>query len=515
MDQARLSLWSVLSIEEDLLISVLKQLDPTSLKNTEATCSQFRGFVKRANLWKVVFNHNYPGFLEKVENEDVFKRLGLTMGWDDHFKYKRLSLKVSRLKENWLKKCWTEKHLDLRPVFGSEVIKAIKTDLIVSVSSNAFFSRISNVFDLSKWRRERHEKVQFSSEMHILSADIATEHIVLFGEPKVRDFNFHLQLLSRPDLRCVKESQGLNFEVATQRSLVKLTGSWLVLFQSFLGEESIVNNPRDTFHFFSFKNPGPFLVHCRKLVLDLPAKKFLRLTTFDHEYAAGVRRSGGLVHVWAFKDLLVDDKVDNDLQADDCVTELPSLWTRDLGNRNTVTITALALAHPLLVVGKSSGCCEVWDLGGDWRVANLHHGAGGTTCLLPISRIIILPSNILTLTHRGRVFVWERMNLDKRDLKEKPSKPLWTLEEERKGEQVKDMVATSTKLVLIRQSSITSLDFWEEGHRVREVFKPEKVPTTKPTSASKSKSTLAPEILGKRRLARESTKVKRRCCAFC
>ena len=82
-------------------------------------------------------------------------------------------------------------------------------------------------------------------------------------------------------------------------------------------------------------------------------------------------------------------------------------------------------------------------------------------------------------------------------------------------DQVKDMVATSTKLVLIRQSSITSLDFWEGGHHVREVFKPEKVPTTKPTSASKSKSTLAPEILGKRRLARESTKVKRRCCAFC
>ena len=201
-------------------------------------------------------------------------------------------------------------------------------------------------------------------------------------------------------------------QVATQRSSVKLTGSWVVLFQvfrlgrikkviflfqSFFGEESIVNNPRDTFHFFSFKNPGPFLVHCRKLVLDLPAKKFLRLTTFDHEYAAGVRRSGGLVHVWAF-----NDKVDNDLQADDCVTELPSLWTRDLGNRNTVTITAVALAHPLLVVGKSNGCCEVWDLGGDRRVANLQHGAGGSSGLLPISRIIILPSNILTLTHRGR-----------------------------------------------------------------------------------------------------------------
>ena len=83
-------------------------------------------------------------------------------------------------------------------------------------------------------------------------------------------------------------------------------------------------------------------------------------------------------------------------------------------------------------------------------------------------------------------------------------------------DQVKDMVATSTKLVLIRQSSITSLDFWEGGQRVREVYKPQKLSTILPsTSAPTSKSTLAPEILGKRRLARESTKVKRRCCAFC
>merc|ERR1712156_965557 len=133
--------------------------------------------------------------------------------------------------------------------------------------------------------------------------------------------------------------------------------------------------------------------------------------------------------------------------------------------------------------------------GGDWRVANLQNGAGGSSGLLPISRIIILPSNILTLTHRGRVYVWERMSLEKRNLKEKHSKPLWTLEEERKGEQVKDMVATSTKLVLIRQSSITSLDFWEGGHHMREVIEPQKLSTILPsTSAPTSKSTLAPEI---------------------
>ena len=93
------------------------------------------------------------------------------------------------------------------------MIKAVTTDLILSVSGSAFFSRIANVFDLSKWRKEREAKVRFCSEMHILSAHIAAQHIVLFGEPKVRDFHFHLELLARPDLNCIKESHGLTFEV--------------------------------------------------------------------------------------------------------------------------------------------------------------------------------------------------------------------------------------------------------------------------------------------------------------
>jgi len=375
------------------------------------------------------------------------------MAWDDHYKYKRLSLKMSSLKENWSRKSWSERNLDLNPVFGGEVIKAVNTDLILSVSSSAFFSRIANVFDLSKWRKEREAKVQKSSEMHILSAHIATEQIVLFGEPKVRDFHFHLELLARPDLSCIKESHGLTFEVATQRSTAKLSGPWVVLFQSFLGEESIVNDPRDAFHFFSWKEPGPFLVHRKKLVLDLPSKRFLRLATFDHEFVAGVRKSGGMVHVWGF---------DND-QEEDC-THLDSLWSRDLGNRNTVTITAVAFSNPLLLVGKSNGCCEVWDVSRSSRVGNLQHGTLGSSDLLPISRILLLQSNILTLTHTGRVYVWEKLDLESlaqiKDSKA-PTKPLWTLDQERLGEPVKDMVGSSTRLLLIRPSSVTLLDFWE------------------------------------------------------
>ena len=79
------------------------------------------------------------------------------------------------------------------------------------------------------------------------------------------------------------------------------------------------------------------------------------------------------------------------------------------------------------------------------------------------------------------------------------------------------MVATSTKLVLIRQSSITSLDFWEGGHQRKDVGHVINIMAVKEKKFEVPKSATAiNEVLGKRRLGRESTKgQKKRCCSFC
>ena len=73
MEEEKISLWSVLAKEEDLLVSVLKLLDPTSLKNIEASCSQFRDFIKSAGLWKIMFNQNYPNFHINKQTLEVSK----------------------------------------------------------------------------------------------------------------------------------------------------------------------------------------------------------------------------------------------------------------------------------------------------------------------------------------------------------------------------------------------------------------------------------------------------------
>ena len=75
---------------------------------------------------------------------------------------------------------------------------------------------------------------------------------------------------------------------------------------------------------------------------------------------------------------------------------------------------------------------------------------------------------------------------------------------------MKDMVGSSTRLLLIRPSSVTLLDFLEGNSPSRG-----NMATKEKKSDSGPKATIS-EVGGKRRLmSRESTKGKRKCCSFC
>ena len=116
----------------------------------------------------------------------------------------------------------------------------------------------------------------------------------------------------------------------------------------------------------------------------------------------------------------------------------------------------------------------------------------------------------------------------------RPRKPLWTLDQERLssyiiyilyifidqerlGEKVKDIVGSSTSLLLIRPSSVALLDFWEGGRQRKDVGHINNIMAVKEKKFEVPKSAAAiTEVLGKRRLDRESTKgQKKRCCSSC
>ena len=79
---------------------------------------------------------------------------------------------------------------------------------------------------------------------------------------------------------------------------------------------------------------------------------------------------------------------------------------------------------------------------------------------------------------------------------------------------MKDIVGSSTSLLLIRPSSVALLDFWEGSLQRKDVGH---IMAVKEKKFDVPKSAAAiTEVLGKRRLGRESTKgQKKRCCSFC
>ena len=131
------------------------------------------------------------------------------------------------------------------------------------------------------------------------------------------------------------------------------------------------------------------------------------------------------------------------------------------------------------------------------------------------------------------MFVWEKLDWEKTEVKDssRPRKPLWTLDQERLsfisyiyfiaqerlGEKVKDIVGSSTSLLLIRPSSVALLDFWEGGRQRKDVGHINDIMAVKEKKFEVPKSAAAiTEVLGKRRLGRESTEgQKKRCCSFC
>ena len=83
-------LWRTLSREEDLLESVLLQLDPASLVSIELVCRNFRHFMQRKHIWKKRFD--LVG--QNLENPLTDKSESI------HIQHKRMFLKLANLDLN-------------------------------------------------------------------------------------------------------------------------------------------------------------------------------------------------------------------------------------------------------------------------------------------------------------------------------------------------------------------------------------------------------------------------------
>eukprot|EP00090_Calanus_glacialis_P007905 TRINITY_DN16301_c0_g1_i2.p1 TRINITY_DN16301_c0_g1~~TRINITY_DN16301_c0_g1_i2.p1 ORF type:complete len:491 (+),score=95.99 TRINITY_DN16301_c0_g1_i2:22-1494(+) len=445
MDGGRL--WQ-LSIEDDLLSRIFLDLDPVTLRNIELSSVLYWSFVKRTLLWKKKFDMEYPGFLSSTENSDILNRMKNDMAWDDHFKYKKFCLKLWHLNINWKKRKYLKKSINLQKVFNQETIQCMNTNLILTVTQNSFFATCGAIFDINKWDKIRH--FQKAPKFHIHSADLSLDHLVLFGEPKYLqnsapdfEYNFVIKIFSTENYDFLKQTVVLHENEVTQWSQVRVSNDLILLFEShFLAKELNTETNFDALHIFNHNNTEcEYIEHIRKIVLDLPVKKYLSMCSFDAEFLIGCRIKDTFVEVWDLKAaFLFGDKY-----------KAGVVWSSDVGYRNTIKCSAILFKEPFAFIGKSNGRCDIWNVTTNTRTRSLEHDVTDANIFLTIKKIIVLNQYILTLTQRGKIYVW-----DKALCLESPSKavclPVWTCSSSVSGNVICDLYADTSRLVCLESN---------------------------------------------------------------
>ena len=141
--ECEFSLLSLL-IEDDIFVKILESLDNETLLNLELTSVVIWNFVKRTQIWKRKFNCDNPDFFTKSSNSDLIAREKLNSNWDDHFKFKRLCLKLQHLKSNWQQRKYVKKSVNLKDKFLDSDIKFIDKNYIFISPPGQFFSSFNS-----------------------------------------------------------------------------------------------------------------------------------------------------------------------------------------------------------------------------------------------------------------------------------------------------------------------------------------------------------------------------------
>ena len=94
------TLWRTLSVEEDILKSVLEMLNSDSLKNLELTCRAFHSFIRSDQTWQKKFMKiKFHTFKYSTRMQILVNLTRATNPSELHVKYKRICLSLeSRLK---------------------------------------------------------------------------------------------------------------------------------------------------------------------------------------------------------------------------------------------------------------------------------------------------------------------------------------------------------------------------------------------------------------------------------
>ena len=462
MERDKISFYN-LFVEEDIVLRIIFQVDFQTIQNLERSSVTLWNFIKSLNVWRRKFHQEYPDFFINSQNKEILTRE--QFNWDDHFKFKRLSLKISSLHQNWERKKYLKKNFDLSTKLENEKFRYFDQNVILTETCDNFFPTVSSVYDLNKFSLVH--KFDEISKFRISSANSRDGYLAVFGEPKLsseasshHDSNYMIKVFSLTKFQLVKQSVLLHENDVTPWSCVKIFEKTVLLFVSHKeGKDLNLQNDTEAVQVFKIVDDAKHLVHEKKIQLELPAKRYLSKWDFDTDYFLGCRKRDTFAEVWSIKDFFSTEET----------TKAPLIWSSDVSYRGLFKCSCVLINYPDVFIGLSNGRCDIYDIQFNVKRRSLRHQSPSVLDYYPVDYISVrkvLTTNlhIITLSSDYKLYVWSKedvLGLGRPEVSF--SDPLWTVNSTR-GQRITDMFADSTKIVTLTsgsdRSDVIIYDFW-------------------------------------------------------
>jgi len=477
-------LWKVLSIEEDLLQTVLLYLDFKSLMSLELTCSVFRKFIQRTLTWKKSFEANNPSYRnDTMENNlkiTIKRCINRTKGL--HLKYKHIVLRLKNLEKNFTKGFNSKEKVNFPKVVGPNgdefMIRTMDTKSMFIHDEGDFYP--SHIFNIET--KKQHKLIVDSYNMFsIKTADIENDKLAVLRESDVHlngnsevfyvveTYSINTQEENPTLQTCKLREQSVAHAESSIGICVKVKLSKdMVLLLSMKKENLIMQGVVNIFRIDEEK-----LVQSGQIFCALPENAFSeKLSLLNRKYFITCRPGRRFVDIW---DLNKVEKSRN---------EAEMIWEREVINTKSIPMvkcSAIEFSLPHLLVGKSNGRCDIWNILDNCIIRTLEHGLE-TGLNMEIKKIVVFSNLIYSLTDSGWLFAWDKGKcLKAKNEKEKQKDFLSWVIRSRKGKTLTNFVVDHTKIVTVEQHQAKSVwqskmflvirDFWNHAeNRGRKTF---------------------------------------------
>jgi len=476
MDENSL-LWRVLSIEEDILQSILLHLDCNSLLSLELTCKHFRQFIQRTFTWKKLFevrNKDYCDGRMESELKTVIKRsINRTKGL--HLKYKHTVLRLNNLKRNLEGGFCAKAKVNFPKVVGANgdeyMIRNLRCNSLFVHDEGEFYP--SHIFDFESMAQKR-LNIDTYNMFSVSSSDIENGILALLRESTV-------YLNANSEVFYVVETYSLGNDAECN----KIVESYKLKEQSELQGESnigicvkvkicILNILLLSIMKKNQKMHGIITTFCPEegnlikqgtIFCPFPENAFSKKLAFLTSTYFGTCRPGRrTIDIWNLTKTNAESK------------NAELVWEKEVITGKSfpaINCSALDFDFPYVLVGKSNGRCDIWHMQENILLRTIEHGLE-TGLHMGIRKVKFTRENIYSLTECGWLFSWKRSKCSTGQHGKENKKDLlsWVVKN-KNGKKITNFSVGQTKIATIEQHQSTSIwqskmflvvrDFW--NHR--------------------------------------------------